>query len=201
MIDDLVRSLYAKFVARLEPYFMAQNRRFAAYQIGEWTYGRPNIRFGEQGARLIIGRFCSISQNVTILLGGEHRTDWITTYPFNKVFDEAKGFRGHPSTKGDVVIGNDVWIGQDVLILSGVTIGNGAVVGARSIVTGDVMPYSIVAGNPARHIKSRFSPSAIDALQRIAWWDWPLPKIMEAWPLLLSPDIDSFIERYGNRQE
>jgi acetyltransferase-like isoleucine patch superfamily enzyme len=103
---------------------------------------------------------------------------------------------GLPHTKGDVVIGNDVWIGQDALILSGVQIGNGAAIAARSVVKEDVLPYSIVAGNPAQHIKFRFSKSVIRDLQSIAWWNWPLPKIEEAWPLLLSSDIETFIATY-----
>jgi acetyltransferase-like isoleucine patch superfamily enzyme len=93
--------------------------------IGEFTYGVPQIFDWQEGARLIIGKFCSIADNVKIFLGGEHRTDWITTFPFsakefNDLFPEAKKIKGHPKTKGDVIIGNDVWIGYDAIILSGV---------------------------------------------------------------------------------
>jgi acetyltransferase-like isoleucine patch superfamily enzyme len=197
MISDFVRKVYTRLAAEFEPLFTAQNRHLAGYQIGEWTYGTPKVRFGDLGATLTIGRFCSISRGVVILLGGEHHTDWITTYPFNKIFNDARGFTGHPHTKGDVVIGHDVWIGQDVLILSGVAIGNGAVIGARAVVARDVKPYSIVAGNPAQHIRFRFTPDVIDALQRVSWWDWPIDKIKEAWPLLMSPNVEEFIGRYG----
>ena len=131
------------------------------------------------------------------MLGGEHRTDWVTTYAFTHLFPEATGFKGHPRTKGDVVIGNDVWIGYEALILSGVRVGNGAVIAARSIVTRDVEPYSIVAGNPARHIRFRFDEAAVKALEEIAWWDWPMDKIKEAWPLLLADDVKAFIAAYG----
>ncbi len=176
--------------------FMSQNERYAGYQIGDWTYGDPEVRSWGEGTTLKIGRFCSISNGVVIFLGGEHRPDWVTTYPFNVIFRDARNFSGHPRTKGDVIIGNDVWIGYGVMILSGITIGNGAIIAARSVVTKDVAPYSIVAGNPAHHIRFRFSDSTIEALQRIAWWDWPLTKIMEAWPLLLSTDIDVFVNKY-----
>jgi acetyltransferase-like isoleucine patch superfamily enzyme len=136
-----------------------------------------------------IGAFCSISDGVTIFLGGNHRTDWVTTYPFSVLRESAKDLVGHPATKGDVVIGNDVWIAYGATILSGVEIGNGAVIGAQAVVTKSVLPYSIVAGNPARHIKFRFAEHEIEILQSLAWWDWPEDKLDKAMPLLLSENI------------
>jgi acetyltransferase-like isoleucine patch superfamily enzyme len=175
---------------------MNENEKYTKYEIGEWTYGNPRVLSWHEGTTLKIGRFCSISRPVTILLGGEHRIDWVTTYPFSGIFEKARKFTGHPRSQGNVIIENDVWIGIDVLILSGVTIGNGAVVAARSVVTEDVAPYSIVAGNPAKLIRFRFDKSIIEELQKIAWWDWPLSKIEEAWPLMLSSDIGAFIAKY-----
>jgi carbonic anhydrase/acetyltransferase-like protein (isoleucine patch superfamily) len=98
------------------------------------------------------------------------------------------------------MIGHDVWVGVDALILSGVTIGNGAVIAARSVVTKDVPPYAIVAGSPARVVKYRFDEDTIAVLLAIAWWDWPQAKIEEALPLLMSPNLDTFIRRYGAPQ-
>lgn len=57
------------------------------------------------------------------------------------------------TSKGPVVIGENVWIGEMVCIMPGVTIGRGSIVGANAVVTHDVPPYSLVAGNPARVIK------------------------------------------------
>lgn len=131
--------------------------------------------------------------------GGGHRTDWITTYPFSTILKDAKGFTGHPVSKGGVVIGHDIWIGMDAVILSGVKIGNGAVIAARSVVNKDIPPYAIVAGNPGRLVKCRFDQATIADLQEIAWWNWPVSKIKDAWPLLLSSDIKLFIERYKNK--
>ena len=179
-----------------EPFFMNKNKRYAKYHIGDWTYGTPQVFSWREGTTLKIERFCSIADGVIILLGGEHRIDWVTTYPFSKLFPKARGFTGHPRSRGDVIIGNDVWIGTEALILSGVEIGNGAVIAARSVVKENVLPYSIVAGNPAKHIKFRFNESIRDDLQKIAWWDWSLSKIEEAWPLLLSSNIEAFIARY-----
>jgi acetyltransferase-like isoleucine patch superfamily enzyme len=190
-----MKKVMKKIFSRSTPFFMKDNRRYLKYEIGEWTYGKPRIRSWREGTTLKIGRFCSIADGVTVLLGGEHRVDWVTTFPINILFGVER-VPGLPHTKGDVVIGHDVWIGQNALILSGVQIGNGAVIAARSVVKESVLPYSIVAGNPAKHVKFRFSKLIIDDLQKIEWWNWPLSKIEEAWPLLLSSDIEAFIARY-----
>lgn len=194
-----LRALYRRYLVPPPPpapFYMAQNPRYAGYDIGEWTYGTPEvIRLGD-GATLRMGKFCSVADHVTILLVADHRTDWITTYPFPALFPEAEGISGHPTTKGDVAIGNDVWIGEGACILSGVVIGDGAVIAAQSVVTKNVDPYAIVGGNPARHIRFRFSESECAALCQVAWWNWPLSRIREAWPLLLSGDIGPFLSAY-----
>jgi acetyltransferase-like isoleucine patch superfamily enzyme len=169
------------------------NIQFPQYNIGRWTYGKPKILSWGEGAILKIGSFCSISDEVKIFLGGEHRIDWVTTYPFNKLWESARKFTGHPATKGDVIIGSDVWIGAGALILSGVTIGDGAVVGARAVVSKDVPAYGVVAGNPAQLIKKRFNEDVTQHLLKIAWWDWEDAKIEKFLPLLLSNDIMRFI--------
>jgi virginiamycin A acetyltransferase len=174
---------------------MATNPLYKQYTIGEWSYGHPLVLSWGEGATLRIGKFCSIADGVVIMLGGNHRSDWVTTYPFSNFFLEAREVVGHPQTNGNVNIGNDVWIGYQSLILSGVSVGNGAVIGARSVVTRDVPAYSVVAGNPARHIRYRFDESSISSLERIAWWDWPLSKITKAMPTLLSADLSLFISR------
>ena len=196
MLKRLLRSFYHKVLADQEPYFMAENKKYSGYQIGVGTYGWPEILYYDAGATLKIGNYCSIAPGVRILLGGEHHVEYVTTYPFSLLLDEAKNLPGYPYSKGDVIIGNDVWIGQDAMILSGVCIGDGAVVAGRSVVTRDVAPYSVVAGDPARHIKFRFSQDTIDALLGIAWWNWPASEIRKAWPLLQSPDVDRFVEQY-----
>lgn len=129
-------------------------------------------------------------------VGGEHRADWITTYPFSVLMPSYTYIKGHPKSKGPVRIGNDVWIGRDVMILSGVDIGDGAVVGAGSVVSKDIPPYAIVAGNPARIIRYRFAEHQIKALLRIRWWDWPQEKVRAEIPLLLSDRVDEFIRRH-----
>jgi len=184
------------------PSFFTKNTpEFSQYDIGDYTYGKPNILSWDKGTFLKIGRYCSIAEGVVILLGGEHHSDWVTTYPFNAIFQLPENQHHSPpiphKSKGDIIIGNDVWIGYQSLILSGVNIGNGAIVGARSVVTKDVPAYSIVGGNPAKHIKWRFEQNIIATLQQIAWWDWNDEKVLEALPFLLSSDIQVFLDKYN----
>lgn len=169
--------------------------------IGSHTYGDPLILGWGEGASLKIGKYCSFAREVAILLA-EHRPDWVTTYPFSgpvfqSVWPEAKNIKGHPTSKGDVIIGNDVWVGFRATILSGVTIGNGAIIAAGSIVTKNVPAYTIVAGIPAKIIKKRFSPKLISKLEKIRWWDWSEDKIKKNIRLLLSSDVESFCHEFN----
>lgn len=170
---------------------------------GKYLYRIPNIHTwpetnnGQGDGQLFIGNFCSFGENVHIYLGGNHRTDWVTTYPFGHIYkDVFYNFdgQGHPATKGDVIIGNDVWIGDNTTIMSGVTIGDGAIVACKSHIVKNVEPYSIVGGNPAKFIKYRFKPEQISKLLEIKWWDWDELTINNFTPLLCNQDIDQFIE-------
>jgi acetyltransferase-like isoleucine patch superfamily enzyme len=159
------------------------------YQVGRGTYGEPVIRHWGEPTTLRVGCFCSIAGNVKIFLGGNHRIDWITTYPFSVVRESANRIKGHPASRGDVIIGHDVWIGEGAVVLSGVRIGNGAVIGASAVVTRDIPPYSVVAGNPARVVKMRFGEEDISILQSLEWWGWDDAKIDAAMQFLLSRDV------------
>jgi len=165
--------------------------------IGDYTYGNPKIFDWDEGAKLKIGKFCSIAEEVTIFLGGNHRIDWVTTYPFPALVErwlEAKDIKGHPGTKGDVIIGNDVWIGYKSTILSGVTIGDGAVIGACSVVAKNVPPYTKVAGNPAVPIGKRFDEKIVEELERIRWWDWDEKIIRENLKILCGGNLKRLID-------
>jgi virginiamycin A acetyltransferase len=168
---------------------LAHLRRKHGFNVGAATYGRPKVRFPESGATLTIGSYSSIADGVEILLGGNHRTDWVTTYPFPalpKLWPEAGQRNDHQTTRGNVTIGHDVWLGSQCMILSGVTIGHGAVVAARSVVTRDVPPYAIVGGNPARIIRMRFDDATIATLLVLEWWNWPRERIAAELPMLMA---------------
>lgn len=105
----------------------------------------------------------------------------------------AQHIKGHPKSKGNVIIGNDVWIGYGVTILSGVTIDDGAVIGAGSVVVSNVPPYTIVAGNPAKEIKKRFPEATIQRLIETEWWNFDVNTINSIIPLLLSDNVDYFL--------
>lgn len=157
-------------------------------EFGDYTYGTPVIKTWGEGANLRIGKFCSLAA-CTIVLGGNHRTDWATTYPFNVFLPSYAYIIGHPATNGDIHIGNDVWIGNDAKIMSGVTIADGAVVAANALVTRDINAYEIHGGVPAKLIKKRFNDDVINKLLIIKWWDWPESHLIEAIPLLQSADF------------
>ena len=169
--------------------------------IGDYTYCiKLELLTGLDQAKCNIGKFCSLSENVRILLGIEHRNDWNTTYPFNSFLDEYKSIKGHPTSKGDVYIGNDVCIGLDTIIMSGVTIGDGCVIGARSVVSRSIPPYCIAAGNPVKVIRKRFSDEIIEILSEIKWWDWDDEIIYEAIPLLQSNNISGLRDYWAKQQ-
>ncbi|MCP9337212.1 CatB-related O-acetyltransferase [Stutzerimonas xanthomarina] len=165
--------------------------RYPSYSIGNGTYGMPEVYDWQEGSTLKVGAYCSIASNVQIFLGGLHRTDWITTFPFPAFIDEAADITDYNGSRGDVVIGNDVWLCSNCVILSGVTVGHGAVVACGSIVTRDVAPYSVVAGNPARHVRWRFPEEQRRVLLGIEWWNWPEADIRAASTLLCSSDVDA----------
>lgn len=164
--------------------------------MGRGSYGNPQICWWGEDAEVKIGNFCSIADNVKIFIGGEHNTKWITTYPFSALMPEFSHIKGHPATKGNVIIDNDVWIGYGATILSGTYICSGAVIGANAVVRGYIPPYSIWVGNPAKQVGTRFYPGEIEALINIAWWDWSDEQLKKAIPYLLSSDIGEFIHRY-----
>lgn len=169
----------------------------AVISVGEFSYGAPLVLHYGEAASLVIGKFCSFADDVKIFTGGNHRSDWVTTYPFaalKKRWPEANHIVGDPCSKGKVTIGNDVWIGYGATIMSGVSIGDGAVIGANSVVAKDVPAYAVAVGNPARVVKMRFSSSDIDKLIELKWWDWPLGDIKSAMEYLCSSNVKGLLE-------
>ena len=177
---------------------LAPLARRHGFSVGAHSYGRPKVRFAGSGGCLTVGRYCSIGDGVEILLGGEHRLDWVSTFPFGAFPDRWPMAGGSPTdhqpTRGDVFIGSDVWIGTGALIRSGVSVGHGAAIGARAVVTRDVPPYGVVAGNPARLIRTRFPEPEVAALLETAWWELSDEAVRTLAPLLSGPRIWDLIE-------
>ena len=152
--------------------------------VGEFTYGHEQIILNWcDDSSVEIGKYCSIAANVTIQCGGNHRSEWITTFPFGHdsgTSGQINPVKGHPKKSRGVVIGNDVWIGNNVTIMGGTQIGDGAIIGMNSHVFGEIPAYSIFAGNPAKLVRYRFDPDMIEDLLNLNWWTYPHERILKA---------------------
>ena len=175
--------------------------------VGDYTYyddpvdptgfERNNVLFNypEFGDRLIIGKFCQIASGVKFIMGpANHRLCSVTTYPFN-VFGGVWSERTPPHMeqlprKGDTIVGSDVWLGRESVVMPGVKIGDGAIIAAYSVVAGDVPPYTLYGGNPARFIKKRFDDALTALLLRLKWWDLPPEELAKLLPLLCDSDLE-----------
>ena len=175
--------------------------------VGDYTYyddpvdptgfERNNVLFNypEFGDRLIIGKFCRIASGVKFIMGpANHRLCSVTTYPFN-VFVGVWSERTPPHMeqlprKGDTIVGSDVWLGRESVVMPGVKIGDGAIIAAYSVVAGDVPPYTLYGGNPARFIKKRFDDALTALLLRLKWWDLPPEELAKLLPLLCDSDLE-----------
>jgi len=168
--------------------------------VGKGTYGHESINLiksPETNYDLYIGNYCSIGERLTVYIGGDHNINLLTTFPFGKKCKNLNSVDGNNVTKfkGDVIIGNDVWIGLGVTIMNGVTIGDGSVIAANSHVIKNVEPYSIIGGNPAKHIKYRFEKNVIDKLLEIKWWYLDDDKLNKILPYLCSDDYQKFLNK------
>ncbi len=175
--------------------------------VGDYTYyDDPDgpERFQEEnvlylfeflGDKLIIGRYCAIAAKATFLMnGGLHPMTGFSTYPFYALSEDWQAATPEDQSqawRGDTNIGHDVWIGYAATFMPGVTVGNGAIIGAQSVVTKDVPPYTVVAGNPARVLYQRFPDAVVAALQDIAWWHWDAAKVTRHVAAIVGGDIEA----------
>ena len=138
-----------------------------------------------------IGRFTSISDNVSVGLS-HHPIEWVSTSPafyFGKdSIPKNVAKLEYDTSSKETIIGNDVWIGDGVFIKDGISIGDGAVIGARSVVTKDVPPFAIVAGNPAKIIKMRFSDNIIKKMLIVQWWNMNVDELSKFTQYINNPE-------------
>ena len=181
------------------------------HQIVHWDEGDPRLTWdhpaypivrtmraypGEPG-EMHVGRYTALHYSATLIPGSLHHTDWVGT--MHAHVDENGDWVFHDGSvfsKGPIIIGCDVYVGFEAVVTSGVTIGDGAIIAARAVVTKDVEPYSVVAGNPGRHVKYRFDGPTREALLRIKWWDWPDAKVAAHRHQISSPHVKEFVEAH-----
>ena len=176
--------------------------------VGDYTYYddfenvanfEKNVRylFDFTGDKLIIGKFCMIASGAQFIMNGaNHLSQSISAYPFaifGSGWEKAMEGKEYPN-KGDIVVGNDVWIGYNATIMAGVRIGDGAIIAANATVVRDVAPYSVVGGNPASIIRTRFDEDTIKRLLSIRWWDWPIDRITRNVAYLTGGDLNQLVD-------
>ena len=143
--------------------------------------------------RLSIGKFCQFADSVQFITSSaNHRFDGISSFPF-AIFGDGpiEGRPSMPQAGPDTIIGHDCWIGSGAIILPGAQLGDGVIIGAGAVVGGRVPDYSIVTGNPAKVRRMRFEAKDIARIKSIAWWHWPIEKILLHEGAITGGDIDA----------
>ena len=172
--------------------FISKNSYLANSNINDFSsIGRNSTVINSE-----VGKYCSVSWNVTIGATSHDYTKISShAFPYIRRFGFVN-FNKRIITKTKV--GNDVWLGANAIILPGLTIGDGAVIAAGAVVTKDVPPYSIMAGIPAKVIKSRFDEETVNRLMDLKWWDLShevLKSNIELWQNKLDPEIMHRLEK------
>lgn len=158
----------------------------------DWAARLAPYLFEFSPEKLRIGKFCQIADGVLLITASaNHRYDGFSSFPF-AIFEGADPARpSMPAAGADTVIGHDVWLGQGARVLPGAQIGTGCIIGAGAVVGGEIAPYSVVAGNPGRLVRRRFDPDVVRRLLEIAWWDWPIEKILENEAAICGADLSA----------
>jgi acetyltransferase-like isoleucine patch superfamily enzyme len=176
---------------------LKKNVEFRESVLGAYSY----VSSGCVVNKSIIGKFTSVGPGTFIGLW-EHNTD-VSTHSFYLYETSGQFVKGYQNYKRDhieTIVGNDVWIGANVCIQKGVTVGNGAIIGSGAIVTKDVLPYSIVVGNPAKILRYRFSEEDIEMFLHSKWWDFSRAELQEMVNNKLFENFDSFKNYIKNRK-
>ena len=168
--------------------------------VGDYTYfadvdfeTHVTHHYDFNGDKLIIGKFCQIAAGVNFIMNGaNHQMNSVSTYPFY-IFEgweqEIPSLSKMP-LKGDTIVGNDVWIGQNVTIMPGVHIGDGAIIELNSVISKNVEPYTVVAGNPAKVIRKRFDDELIEIMLELKGWHKSTEEIKNLIPILTDNNIE-----------
>lgn len=168
-------------------------------EVGNMSYGPLEVYdWNAEGEGLRIGSYVSIANDVKFILGGNHKYDILSTFPF-KVKLGKENVEAY--TNGKIIIEDDVWIGMNSLILSGVKLGKGSIVAAGSVVVNDVPPYAIVGGNPAEVIKYRFKTEIINELMKLDYSKLDIGKVKESINLLYEELDENLLHELINKEK
>lgn len=194
----IINVLCGNFEQSIRKIYIDEDQSVVGVTLGEGSYlVKGSLEFGGSQCHVLIGKYASISYGIKFIVGLNHDSSSVSTYPFQEVFEGAfdKNADLHPQCNNcQIIIGNDVWIGAHATIMGGVKIGNGAVIGAGAVVAKDVPPYAVVVGNLARAIRYRFDEATIEWLQKLRWWNWTPEKIKSCWPEM--ENMGAFREKY-----
>ena len=179
----MLRSIFSKIYL-----YALRRRQFDSLKLREIFRDRHRIDVGmysygcfdqwRMPGPIIIGRYCSFASTVRSA-PINHPMEAITTHPV--LYEKSFGVVDHDITWDEpLVVGDDVWVGHNVIILPGCKlIGRGAVIGAGAVVTKNVEPYAVMAGNPARKLRYRFTPQLIEQLEASRWWEMDTRQLRE----------------------
>lgn len=203
IIGSVVTNTHLRWMRRSQ----FTNQKLRAYfrdrydvEVGLYSYGCFDAR--RMPGPLRVGRYCSVAGTARVVRQN-HRIGALTTHPV--LYERAFGLVQEDMKPGTpLIVEDDVWIGHGAIILPGCAcIGRGAIIGAAAVVTHDVAPYSIVAGNPARKLRDRFTPDLIAAIEASRWWELDfhhLREILQEDPNLLFQPTAEAISGWTRRR-
>lgn len=160
---------YEKLPIKIQPSY--------TLEVGKDSFHNGNLDIRGNG-KIKIGSFCAFGKDIKLITSNHNYNFSVLQYGFYKKYFNQKPEKNKIVKNFSISIGNDVWIGDNVCILPNIEIGNGAIIGTGSIVTKNVLPYTIVGGVPAKFIKNRFSEESKKILLDSEWWNWSDEKIL-----------------------
>lgn len=166
-----------------------------SYIVGAKIESVINYHWNKGTYNLQIGKYCACAEDILFMIDIDHEYDGVFMGEISEIYGGIKTHKSTMKSKGEIIIQNDCWIGHGAVLMDGVTVHNGAVVATNAVVTKDVPPYAIVAGNPARVVKYRFDEKTIHKLQHIAWWDWDSDTITKYKEKLLG-EVKDFVDYF-----
>ena len=189
--------------------FAPRNREVLSNEDGElrFTFGSGSYLVGGRltaNGHVLIGNYCSMGEGIELKISRDHSMNYATTYPFD-VITRAGVYRPYTESgaahemigktkRKQIVVGSDVWLGDHVTIMGGSKIGTGACIGTNALVSGEIPPYAVAVGVPARVIKYRFTPEIVKKLLAIKWWHWDVNKIHDNYELM--KDVEAFCDKF-----